>query len=575
MVERSFRGVLKIALVWSACLSFVIADAASVEKYPTGLVPAPKERLNLIPIATPPPDVTPTPSISFRDSMPPPGDQRPLHSCAAWAAAYALKSFQEGQRRHWSLKDSSGNRQIDHTFNPSFIYNRTNEGKDNGASLLRTLEVLSQYGCPSMKMMPFKSDDYTSKGDDTVEREAMKYQLHTFYRINHDNLGEIKRFLLKACPILIAANVDNSFMDLQKGDTWSSFSGAQRWPHAMLVTGFDDTRQAFEVENSWGENWADNGFGWIDYTQFQAAVFEAYFALSAPPNPPVDPLFAVGRIWTDLVNLGKLSQKPSIQEIKQVGPSKKFLPAYDDRREGVYKLIQANWDEFRMLSLLPGVKAWGKATEQDLGNAQRFVFSPTFNSAVGHFREVPKDITVWVDLTNDGTFGGFQYQGEIHFEYDFPAAVPGFLQKYVQNENQLTLNGISRTENALASNRVEFQPPIVQPIPSGLMVSPRGFVHAFGTQAQLQVTVLDSYGNRLWTAPVMERSYGTTLYNQVQPGPLEFDLAGSGIVIPLPNKLGFPFRNYSVKYDAWFILTVFLDGKVLRSTQPYEFSFWW
>src|SRR6516225_9346151 len=125
MVERSFRGVLKIALVWSACLSFVIADAASVEKYPTGLVPAPKERLNLIPIATPPPDVTPTPSISFRDSMPPPGDQRPLHSCAAWAAAYALKSFQEGQRRHWSLKDSSGNRQIDHTFNPSFIYNRT------------------------------------------------------------------------------------------------------------------------------------------------------------------------------------------------------------------------------------------------------------------------------------------------------------------------------------------------------------------------------------------------------------------------------------------------------------------
>jgi hypothetical protein len=36
----------------------------------------------------------------------------------------------------------------------------------------------------------------------------------------------------------------------------------------MVVVGYDDGREAFEVLNSWGEGWGNGGFAWIRYTDF-------------------------------------------------------------------------------------------------------------------------------------------------------------------------------------------------------------------------------------------------------------------------------------------------------------------
>ena len=37
----------------------------------------------------------------------------------------------------------------------------------------------------------------------------------------------------------------------------------------MLVVGFSDEYNAFKLVNSWGEDWGDNGFVWIDYQAFE------------------------------------------------------------------------------------------------------------------------------------------------------------------------------------------------------------------------------------------------------------------------------------------------------------------
>ncbi len=36
----------------------------------------------------------------------------------------------------------------------------------------------------------------------------------------------------------------------------------------MVVIGYNDTKNAFKVMNSWGTKWGDNGFAWIDYANF-------------------------------------------------------------------------------------------------------------------------------------------------------------------------------------------------------------------------------------------------------------------------------------------------------------------
>ncbi len=64
----------------------------------------------------------------------------------------------------------------------------------------------------------------------------------------------------------------------------------------MVVVGYDDARKAFRLMNSWGREWADGGFCWMDYDLFRRLVREAYVvkdarnspspAVLAPPDKP-------------------------------------------------------------------------------------------------------------------------------------------------------------------------------------------------------------------------------------------------------------------------------------------------
>ncbi len=57
----------------------------------------------------------------------------------------------------------------------------------------------------------------------------------------------------------------------------------------MVVVGYDNTRQAFRLLNSWGSDWADNGYCWVDYDHFRRVVNEGYVVKDAINGPsPVD-----------------------------------------------------------------------------------------------------------------------------------------------------------------------------------------------------------------------------------------------------------------------------------------------
>jgi len=48
--------------------------------------------------------------------------------------------------------------------------------------------------------------------------------------------------------------------------------------HAMCVVGYDDNKYggAFEIQNSWGTDWGNEGYIWITYSDFAKFVDEAY-----------------------------------------------------------------------------------------------------------------------------------------------------------------------------------------------------------------------------------------------------------------------------------------------------------
>jgi hypothetical protein len=84
--------------------------------------------------------------------------------------------------------------------------------------------------------------------------------------------------------------VDEGFLHLQPGQVWNSVGGQQKGGHAMLIVGYDDSRSAFKLLNSWGPGWGSAGYGWLGYGFFSQVVREGYVAKDAKNGPvPVDP----------------------------------------------------------------------------------------------------------------------------------------------------------------------------------------------------------------------------------------------------------------------------------------------
>jgi hypothetical protein len=56
--------------------------------------------------------------------------------------------------------------------------------------------------------------------------------------------------------------------------------------HGVVLVGYDDTEQAWLIQNSWGENWGDGGFAWIAY-EHMGVRLGAYSSFRAKTISPV------------------------------------------------------------------------------------------------------------------------------------------------------------------------------------------------------------------------------------------------------------------------------------------------
>lgn len=42
------------------------------------------------------------------------------------------------------------------------------------------------------------------------------------------------------------------------------------WPHAIVLTGYNDNEETFTFKNSWGTSWGNAGYGKMTYLYFLA-----------------------------------------------------------------------------------------------------------------------------------------------------------------------------------------------------------------------------------------------------------------------------------------------------------------
>jgi len=261
-------------------LTFILIPV-SAQKVGQGLKFAPQETLMGIPLASTPFSGREMPSsVDLSNRMPPPGNQGEQESCVGWAVAYAVKSYQEKQEGGYSYY-SNGRLDPKKVFSPAYIYNQINNGVDGGSYFTDALNLVSQQGVVKWSDMPYNENDYLTRPNSSQKSKAKNYRIDFWRRVNIQDIKEVKAQVNAGYPVLIGAGVDRAFID--GGNKAISYlpyiwrvKGSTVGGHAMTVVGFDDKKNAFKILNSWGQDWGNDGYCWIDYTLFPKVVREGY-----------------------------------------------------------------------------------------------------------------------------------------------------------------------------------------------------------------------------------------------------------------------------------------------------------
>ncbi|MFD1314568.1 C1 family peptidase [Namhaeicola litoreus] len=207
-------------------------------------------------------------SIDLSEYLPEVRSQGTQGSCVAWATGYYLKTFQENLEN--DRKNTTSN---DINMSPAFMFNQIKIQPCDGAVVSKGLELLVSQGLSSWNEFPYDDDNCFVMPTPELIELASPNKIQDFFYLNEGQVFEqTKTFLNNKQPIVIAVTIDRTYFGAREGSDavyrkFQKDDGA----HAMLVVGYDDTKQAFKVVNSWGKNWGNNGFVWIDYKAFQEA----------------------------------------------------------------------------------------------------------------------------------------------------------------------------------------------------------------------------------------------------------------------------------------------------------------
>jgi hypothetical protein len=220
-------------------------------------------------------------SISLAAYAPQRMNQGKQGSCVAWSATYAARTILEA-----SASNADPNTLA---YSPAFMYNNIALEDCQGSYLLNAMKFMQKAGAVPFQDFPYNENDCRRQATNTLYEKAAENKIHGFQRltetddVNNINIRAIKEHLAKDAPVVIGMMVGGSFMQGMMGQKVWRPTGEDRQQrgfggHAMCVIGYDDRVQggAFEIMNSWGPEWGQDGIGFVRYADFKEFVREAY-----------------------------------------------------------------------------------------------------------------------------------------------------------------------------------------------------------------------------------------------------------------------------------------------------------
>lgn len=231
-------------------------------------------------------------SYSLKEFAPTPGSQGLHGTCTGWSTSYAGRTILEAVRNKWTGVEINKN-----SFSPSYVYNQIRSSDDcfGGASIIDALDVLRLQGDVKLNDFGYLCERNVTNADKNL---ALEYKIIEYrevaYKTDNNKTERVKKSLSEDKPVVIAIDIPNSFIDA--GEVWIPDSSDYRaWSqgHGMAIVGYDDNKfgGAFEIMNSWGTDWGNEGFTWMRYSDFEYFVLFAFELIDeSKPKPSVPDL---------------------------------------------------------------------------------------------------------------------------------------------------------------------------------------------------------------------------------------------------------------------------------------------
>lgn len=235
------------------------------------------------------------------------GNQGSIGSCGSWAMTYLQASYTFNKARDLDGKDTRN------VMSPMWTYNMTNQGGNNGTTLVDIVYILSEIGAVSLEDVPAYTTTYNKyQYGDLHARDGLWLKAQE-NKINDAFIVDLKTEEQKT-PITSPddTDLDTIKMLLDSGEILTASSYAYKWKtekiqanaevpgneehvgeqiitrndgyqyggHRITIVGYDDDiwadinkngvveegeKGAFKIANSWGEDWGDDGCIWFSY----------------------------------------------------------------------------------------------------------------------------------------------------------------------------------------------------------------------------------------------------------------------------------------------------------------------
>ena len=227
----------------------------------------------------------PPSSADISNRFPTPAWQGDQSNCAAFAVGYAARSY------YIAAPDGGNLKQADNVVSPAYIFNTINRQQKGGAdcktpiSISGALDLLKNQGAVPLSAMAYKENDCLAQvAPEALSKHGQRFRIDGWQRLDEPvTLSAIKMQVTRGNPVIFGMRITKEW---DHEDTWNADYFAKRGPfkstqkdgreHAMVITGFDDARQAFKFINSWSNEWGEGGYGWIDYKTLQTLWMEGY-----------------------------------------------------------------------------------------------------------------------------------------------------------------------------------------------------------------------------------------------------------------------------------------------------------